>query len=554
MKKNMQYKSGLPSFYTTGFNMAESGFPCLYTSKDKELGTMILDLRHTTMQERRIIFIDGRQVMCSNNWVRDNCHQMKAYKHWEYDMKSFIDLVIDHQADKGFYLEFIKMLDEPHLPPDIPSECRIDFPEDNYAFMRLELEADVEYLVVESAIYIYQVTGDDEWIKKVLPSLEKAINYCTTDEKRWSAEYGLAKRPFTIDTWDFPYHDGMARAIDENTPMSIMHGDNSGIYQAMKQLEWLNRRFGNETKADEWNKRAEELKKNINKYLWNGKFYIHQLHLNHKGEDDRENERLSLSNSYDMNRGITDYEQNVSIINEYIERGKKIGAFAEWLTLDPPYERFPAWMNNHVKKGDYVNGGVAVFVAGELAKAAFRNGMEEYAYSILKRINDIYKENGFIQFTYHPHNKGGQQGGPSGWGSAAVLNAIDEGLAGIIDTDVQYRKMRFAPCWPVSEYDELRYITGYELGKVRIETYYRRCEDGLLYTLSTPSEEIDCHIYLLKDEACSSVTVNGKEIDYKETNIGESKYVDFKLAGPDFERNKDGYAINRTYRIEVGFD
>ena len=163
----MEFKKNLPSFYTTGFNMAESGFPCLYTSKDKELGTLILNLRQTTIQDRRVIFIDGRQIMCSPNWVRDHCHQMKSFKHWEYDMKSFIDFIAAHQSEKGFFFEFLKMLDEPHLPLDLPEECRIDFPEDNYALMRLELEADVEYLVVESAMYIYQVTGDDEWIKKL---------------------------------------------------------------------------------------------------------------------------------------------------------------------------------------------------------------------------------------------------------------------------------------------------------------------------------------------------------------------------------------------------
>lgn len=549
----MNFTENLPLYTKTGFNMAESGFPCLYTTKDKELGTLMLKLRHTTMDDRRVIFVDNRQVMCSNNWVRDNCHQMKSYKHWEYDMKSFIDFVIAHQSEKGFFLEFLKMLDEPYLPLDIPEECRKDFPDDNYAFMRLELEADVEYLAVETAIHIYQVTGDDNWIKSVLPKLEKAIDYCTSDEKRWDKEHGLVKRPFTIDTWDFPFHEGMARKIDENTPMSIMHGDNSGIYQAMNQLAWLNNRFGNAEKAAEWKNRAKKLRENMMKYLWNGKFFIHQLHLNHNGADNLENERLSLSNSYDINRGVTDYEETVKIINEYIERGKKTGAFAEWLTLDPPYEFFPAWMNNNVGKGNYVNGGVAVFVAGELAKAAFKNGMEKYAYSILARVYELYKENGFLQFTYHPTQKNGQQHGPSGWGSSAVLSAIDEGLAGIVDTDVQYRTMQFAPCWPASDYDELRYITGYELGKVRIDTRYRLCDEGLLYQLETPSEKVDCHIYLPEGKKCSYITLNGDKIDFSTVKIGNSHYVDFVIDGSEYTRNSDGYAINNKYKIEIYF-
>ena len=76
-------------------------------------------------------------------------------------------------------------------------------PDDNLALVRIELEADIEYLVVDGAVMVYKATGDDEWIKSVLPALEKGIDYITSDSKRWDEEHGLVKRPFTIDTWDF---------------------------------------------------------------------------------------------------------------------------------------------------------------------------------------------------------------------------------------------------------------------------------------------------------------------------------------------------------------
>ena len=160
---------------------------------------------------------------------------------------------------------------------------------------------------------------------KVLPKLEKGIDYITSDPKRWDNERGLVKRPFTIDTWDFPYGaHGRNRRIDKNSRMSIMHGDNSGVYQAMNQLAWFNRRLGNEEKAREWEVRAEVLKGNIFKHLWNGKFFIHQLHLNHDGADDKENIRLSLSNTYDMNRGVTNLEESGKIIEEYTNASKSL--------------------------------------------------------------------------------------------------------------------------------------------------------------------------------------------------------------------------------------
>jgi hypothetical protein len=78
------------------------------------------------------------------------------------------------------------------------------------------------------------------------------------DEKSWYKEYGVVKRPFTIDTWDFVYDtDTSNRSIEETTRMSIMHGDNSGV-------------------------------------------------------DQLEGQRLSLSNTYAINRGVTNLEESGS--------------------------------------------------------------------------------------------------------------------------------------------------------------------------------------------------------------------------------------------------
>ena len=112
------------------------------------------------------------------------------------------------------------------------------------------------------------MSGDDEWLKKVLPKLEKGIDYITSDKKRWDEEHGLVKRLFTIDTWDFTNEEEscLDRRIHEGDKMSIMHGDNSGVYQAMRQLAWFNRRLGNEQRAEHFEKRAETLRENMIKY------------------------------------------------------------------------------------------------------------------------------------------------------------------------------------------------------------------------------------------------------------------------------------------------
>lgn len=363
-------------------------------------------------------------------------------------------------------------------------------------------------------------------MKKTLPSLEKAIDYMTSNPKRWDPEHGLVKRSFTIDTWDFTYEEDLwNRRIYDKTPMSIMHGDNSGVYQAMMQLAWLNDRFGNTAKAASWRKRAEALRVNMFKHLWNGTYFIHQLHLGHKGSDEKESVRLSLSNTYDINRGVCTLEQAQSVIDEYQTRRKTTDAFAEWFSIDPPYTNFCNW-------GEYINGAISPFTAGELAKAAFNNGREKYAWDILTRFQQVVKREGEVYFLYN--RKDGKAnmtgGGPSAWGAAAVLSAIDEGLAGMKDLGCKYEEIFFAPRWPVTDYTELRYVTGYEVSHVWVDVRYVLKQNGLRYVVYSPAKKINAHILLPDNKTCTRLRVNRQDAKFTPVKVGESSYVDFETA------------------------
>jgi len=456
---------------------------------------------------------------------------MKAYKHWEYEMKGYIEFTIENQSKEGFFYEIVKPIDDFHNRT-VDSSCLLTLDDDNLGFVRLEVEADVEYLVVEGAVTIYKVTGDDEWMKRMLPGLERGIDYCTSNPKRWDTQHGLVKRPFTIDTWDFAYlaDSSRDRGIHDHTPMSIMHGDNSGVYQAMMQLAWINGRFGNNEKKNEWEIRARQLRENLNRYCWNGKFYIHQLHLGHNGLEVNEAEILSLSNAYDMNRGVTTFEQNQKIIGEYQHRRQTTELFAEWFSIDPPYPSFGGLDNNLHPAGKYINGGIASFTAGELARAAFKNGYEEYGWDIIKRMQKIAKRDGTVHFLYDPKTSVDLGGGPSGWGAATLMAAFEEGMAGIEDSDVCFRILKFSPRWVLTDYTELRYITGYELSKCLIETIYRRDDESMVFELSCPSEKIDCHIMLPQGKNCKSVELNQNQISFSISKVNNTSYIDFSFA------------------------
>lgn len=506
------------------YNNWELAYPGVLTTRDHNLGDTMWHLRKVVWADRRQVFIDGRVLVCQLNWVRDHIHQMKSYCHWEFDMTSFLDFILDTQRADGQFYELMKQLDDYHWSFVNP-DCRIIYPEDNQALIRLELEADIEYLMVEGCLQAWRVTGDDEWLKRALPRLEKGIDYQTSDIKRYDAKLGLCKRPYTIDTWDFTADplSGRNRTIQLDEPMAAMHGDNTGVIQAMNQLAWINERFGNTAKAAEWRERSARLRASVMKHLWNGRFFRHQLPLNCPPQDENEENRLSMSDAYALNRGVLTREECRSIIEEYRSRRTKTAAFAEWFTIDPVYEDFGP---NH-RKGQYVNGAICPFTAGELAKGAFENGYEAYGWDIIERLVEmVLRDEGKIFFLYHPVTGKPQGGGPSAWGAAAILSAIDQGLAGVQDLDKQYRKIRFAPRWAVTPYKEGRYLTGYELAKKKVDIRWVFTDKGLRYNLESPAEEVSAHLLLPAGKVPEKLLVDGVETKFAISDIYGSEYLD----------------------------
>ena len=512
------------------FNNKDLAIPGILTTQDSSIGDFLHRLRNVINDERALVFVNGRKFMVNKNWIRDHVHTLKAMHHWEYDYAGYVNFTIDHQRADGCILELIKQADDQHWKYAAP-ESRKFFPDDNLAMCRLDIEADVEYLLVEGATYCYRVSGDDAWLTRVLPKLEKAIDYMTSDPQRWEPEYGLVKRGYTIDTWDFTYlpSSGTNRMLTAETPQAIMHGDNSGVFQAMNQLAWFNARLGRDAKAQAWRTRAETLKTNMYRHLWNGTFFIHELPLNVPPVDAHERERLSLSAAYDMNRGLMPVADCRKTIEEFRRRRKTTECFAEWFTVDPPYDltfcRHPL--------GDYVNGGICLFTAGELAKAALENGYEEYGWDILRRVKTMAERDGALYFLYDRKTAKSinAQLGPSAWGAASILSAFDEALAGVRDTGVKYESIRFSPRWPVTGLNELRYFTGYEAAGAVVDVRYVLRANGMRYRVQSPAKTLEAHLLLPKGKVPVRVLSNGADQSFSTSVVGESAYVDLALKG-----------------------
>ncbi|MBT7067753.1 MAG: formylglycine-generating enzyme family protein [Verrucomicrobia bacterium] len=413
---------------------------------------------------------EGRIIDPNPTWLRDHIHEMKAYQYLKKDITSFVDEIITLQHADGFYYEILGnagywhqwCVDKKHfLREDDKDLC----------WIRLEMEADIEYLMVEAAHRIWQATGDFEAMKRRLPSLERGLEYNFTDPTRWNAEHGALMRTFSIDTWDFTYGvQNDNRKIRPHFPMGIMHGDNSGLYRACLQLSEMLTAAGNTERAAFWRKRGEALRERINKLCFNGNYYTHQILLQPVDTGVKEEDILSLSNTYDINRGLPTHAMAVKIIDEYQRRraAKRETHFAEWFSVDPPYPKF-----GRFKAGEYINGGICGLVAGELSKAAFHHGREAYAADILDRVDKLVARDGFLSFLYDNSGKN-QEGGPRGWPAAAVISAMVEGLAGIRDEATLFQTVTVAPRFTAAGMNQAYVCLKYGPSDAWVAMDYRR--------------------------------------------------------------------------------
>jgi hypothetical protein len=384
----------------------------------------------------------------------------------------------------------------------------------------------------------WQATGDDEWLSRMLPHGERALQYTMTHPWRWSSEYHLVKRAYTIDTWDFDYVDGRTPwlnfQIDDKTHFGIFHGDNSGFYDACNKLSFLFGHLGDHTKKAYWRAIAEGVQERANQLCWNGRFYTHRIPLDDfriAGVD--ELAQLSLSNPYDINRGLPTHEMAVEIIKEYQRRRESTSAFAEWFSIDPP---FPAGIfgDDKLVPGAYVNGGIMPLVGGELARAAFAHGFESYGLDILRRYEKMIRETGETYLWYFPDGRPSTKETSTspdarptdGWGSSAMLGAFMEGLCGIEDQHKLFEVVKLSPRWAVTELKHVAVEVAYGASGAGIAYDWQLREDGCDLTIRAKYAHVDLHLLLPTGKRAAHVWVGGKAIPFTQSAIESSNHID----------------------------
>ncbi len=157
-------------------------------------------------QEKWVDTLGGKPRNVFVPWIRDHVHVMKAMKYIHEDMTSFIEFFLQNQTAEGLYFDYyfpLKYGGSGDRKNIFHQRYWKVFPGDSIEMHRLPVEADLEYLLVEGVYAVWQSTADTTFIRKWLPSLVKGINYSMTDPLRWSKKHQLVKRGYTLDTWDF---------------------------------------------------------------------------------------------------------------------------------------------------------------------------------------------------------------------------------------------------------------------------------------------------------------------------------------------------------------
>lgn len=497
--KTMYIKTGKPEFDN------------LVTLVKGFLEKDILDLTIDGKRIRGYRSPDARSV-----WIRDYSDMIRGFRYFEKDLKSTVRHFAETQSSNGRIFDYFTT-----YPEKLPCE------RENWTkYVRVPVEADVEYRFIKAAWIAWQATGDDLFIIELLPCFEKALAYIM-NSWYWDEEKFLVKRPYTIDTWDFAYtagrHDWLQFQIDENTFWGYMHGDNSGYYEAFIIMSRLYSYFGKRRKAAEWRTKALRIKESVNRYCWNGGYYTHFVKLTPvtvPGVD--ETNQLSLSNPMNINRGVTDHNMAGSIIKEYQRRKTDSGAFAEWFSIDPP---FPdgVFGDDKLVAGAYCNGGIMPLVGGELAKASLENGFEEYGVEILRKYYNLISERGETYLWYFPDGKisaaetsTSPEATPSdGWGSSAMLYALTEGLAGVMDLSKEFKSVRISPRWEAAEVAEAEVMIDYPASGYYVKYIYSSKNDQIDLELEGSPEDIEIAVLLPFNKKVVSSDFSGAVIKSK---------------------------------------
>jgi hypothetical protein len=184
--------------------------------------------------------------------------------------------------------------------------------------------------------------------------------------------------------------------------------------------------------------------------------------------------------------------------------------------------------------GAYCNGGILPLVGGELARAAFEHGFESYGLEQLLKYETLTAD-GETYLWYFPDGRKSSvetstspDASPTdGWGSSAMLYALLEGLAGVVDEHKLFQKVRLSPRWVAAGRSEVKATVSYGASGAAFEYTYAHHESKRIIELELIGNALThLHLLLPAGAKAAGVAVNGKKIRFTNNKVEKSPYVD----------------------------
>ncbi len=311
------------------------------------------------------------------------------------------------------------------------------------------VETDQEASAVQAAYQVFLLKGPD-WLKKrisgdsIIDRLEKSLHHVFS--QRFDEKHGLVTGAHTADWGDVEIVDPDQRAIyvDENTHWTVDIYDQSIVYQACQELSRMFSALAEKEKAASWQKRAESIKKNANRWLWQEDkgFYRVHLHLGSLEHDFDEDDMFAMGgNAQAILAGLADQEKARRIIGRALERQNEFGVSTISGCLLPPY---PAGFFKHPAMDEpyeYQNGGQWDWFGGRLVYAMFENGFSRMAKEKLLEIIRKNVANGGL-FEWDSRDGAGRGSDYYSGSAGSLAKAMFEGYFGL---RVEEKSLLLAP-------------------------------------------------------------------------------------------------------------
>lgn len=279
---------------------------------------------------------------------------------------------------------------------------RYDMP--GYAFHKNTVETDQETSLIQAYHRYVETTGDgtilEEMIngKKAIDRLELALEFLM--KHKYNQTYGLIWGATTADWGDVQPGHPWGVKLDENSIPAIDIYDNAMFLIAIDNFISL-KGTGGDTRT--WEKRHNDIKKNVRKHLWdkeNEKFIPH-VYINARAFPEVPDENAiyyhggtavaieaGLLSKQEIEASLAKMQQNVRDAN-----AQSIG-----LTLYPVYPE-NSFMNKGMGPWSYQNGGDWTWFGGRMITALANNGFIKEAYEELSPMIDrVITNDGFYEW------------------------------------------------------------------------------------------------------------------------------------------------------------